>query len=69
MKLVAFVLLVAAIVVAIVLVSGFVVMLLGNILLSHYGIKTLGYQEGIALALLLGMVGGGARAVNSPQKS
>lgn len=65
MKIVLFGAVVAAIVAVVIAISGLVVMLLTNVLLEHYGIKTLGYQEGVALALLLGMVGGAGRAANS----
>jgi hypothetical protein len=68
MKVVLFVGLVTIIVAAAIAISGLVVMLLTNVILDHYSIKTLGYQEGVALALLLGMVGGAGRAANSSNK-
>lgn len=62
MKLVGFGLVVLAILTVLIAISGFIVMLLSNVLLEHYGVKTLGFTEGIALALLLSMVGTASRA-------
>lgn len=57
-----FILGVLAIVIALYCLSALIIMLLANVVLEHYGIKTLDFGASLAVTALLAMVTGGARA-------